>query len=151
MKFAGNIIRKALIKLSRFLFMCIFCQIIAGDVPAHKIYEDENILAFLDVKAVHPGHTLVVPKKHITDIEEASESDLAVLMAGVKKIGGLLKEKLGYAAYNIHQNNGPLAGQTVLHLHFHIIPRLEGDGLKHWPARAYAAGEAEMILAKLKS
>lgn len=129
--------------------MCIFCQIVAGEIPAYKVYEDEKIFAFLDIEPVQPGHILVLPKKHVANIEEVTEAELTALIIAVKKMGRLLKDKLGYEAYNIHQNNGPLAGQSVLHLHFHLIPRLPGDDLNHWPAREYAPGEADEILKKL--
>lgn len=131
--------------------MCLFCQIIAGEIPSYKVYEDENIFVILDIEPVNPGHILVLTKKHAATIEDVSEEDLTAVILGVKKMGGYLKEKLGYESYNIHQNNGLIAGQTVAHLHFHLIPRLESDGLKHWPAHDYAPGEAEKIVTKLKS
>jgi len=129
--------------------MCIFCQIISGELPSYKIYEDEKTLAFLDIKPVNPGHTLVVPKKHYENLETIPAEELGSLMVAVKKVGALLKDKFGVIGYNINENNDPLAGQLVPHLHFHIIPRREGDGLKLWPGRDYAAGEAEKIIKKL--
>ncbi|MDD2680670.1 MAG: HIT family protein [Patescibacteria group bacterium] len=129
--------------------MCIFCKIIAGEIPAHKVYEDDKVLAFLDIKPVHPGHILVLPKKHAANIEEVEEVELSAIILAVKKMGALLKDRLGYEAYNIYQNNGPVAGQTVMHLHFHIIPRVANDNLNHWPVRDYTPGEAEEVLKKL--
>lgn len=110
--------------------MCVFCKIIKGELPADKIYEDADILAFLDIKAHNPGHALVVPKKHYQNLEEISEEDLKKLIIAVKKLGQMMKDKLAVSAYNIIQNNGPLAGQVVPHIHFHLIPRYENDGLR---------------------
>ena len=129
---------------------CIFCKIIAGEIPSYKVYEDENTLAFLDINPVNPGHILVVPKKHVTNIEEADEEILCLIMSTVKKVGLSLKNNLGAAGYNVMENNDPIAGQIVPHLHFHITPRLAGDGLNLWPQKEYAAGEADEVLSKIK-
>ncbi len=131
--------------------MCIFCKIIAKEIPAHIVYEDDSVLAFLDIKPVNPGHVLVIPKTHYQNIEEAPENVLCNLMKVVKKIGKDVKEKLNYAAYNVMENNDPLAGQLIPHLHFHIIPRQEGDGHRHFTQKEYADGEALEILNKLKN
>jgi histidine triad (HIT) family protein len=129
--------------------MCIFCKIINGEIPCHRVYEDEKVLAFLDIKPLNPGHTLVVPKKHYENIEEINEEDLIALILAIKKIGLLIKEKLGVAGYNVSENNGEVAGQEVPHLHFHIIPRHNGDGLGPWPRKGYQDGEAEEVVKKL--
>ena len=129
--------------------MCIFCKIIAGEIPSYKIYEDEKTFAFLDIKPIHPGHILVIPKKHYQNMEEISDNDLQALILVVKKLGAALKSKLGVIGYNIHENNDLIAGQAVPHLHFHIIPRIEGDGFKHWDGATYNPGEAEEIVKKL--
>jgi len=131
--------------------MCIFCQIINNEIPSCKVYEDDKTLAFLDINPVNPGHTLVIPKKHYENIEEISEEDLAAVIASVKKVGRLMKDKLGAAGYNVTLNNGAAAGQDVWHLHFHVIPRHDGDGHKTWARRKYSDGETEMIIAKLIS
>jgi histidine triad (HIT) family protein len=131
--------------------MCIFCQIIAGDISSYKIYEDEKVLAMLDISPVFPGHMLVLPKKHVLNIEEVSEEDLSALIIVVKKMGLLLKDKLGYGGYNVTENNDSVSGQTVPHLHFHVIPRQSGDNLNLWPSAPYNSGEAEEISARLKS
>jgi len=131
--------------------MCIFCKIINQEIPSHRVYEDSQVLAFLDIKPVNPGHTLVVPKKHYQNIEEISETDLASLMAVVKKVGGLLKSKLGVAGYNVTCNNDPVAGQIVPHLHFHVVPRHAGDGCLSWEQHNYREQEAEKIISLLTS
>jgi histidine triad (HIT) family protein len=131
--------------------MCIFCKIIAGEIPAHKVYEDEKTFAFLDIKPVHPGHILVVPKKHAANLEEIEEDDLAAVSLTMKKMGKLIKDKLGYEGYNACTNNDPVANQQIPHLHFHLIPRITGDGLNAWVQKAYDEGVAEEILSKLKA
>jgi histidine triad (HIT) family protein len=129
---------------------CLFCKIVANEIPSYKVYEDENTLAFLDIQPVNPGHTLVIPKKHYTNLEEIPEAELCQLIKVVKKLGLLLKKALNLEGYNIQVNNDPLSGQVIPHLHFHLTPRLEGDGLRFWPKRQYEPGEAEAVLAKLK-
>ncbi len=129
--------------------MCVFCKIIKSEIPCYKIYEDDQVFAFLDINSVHPGHTLVISKKHVANLEEISEADLQALILTVKKIGQLLKEKLGVLGYNVSLNNDPVAGQEIPHLHFHVIPRKVHDGLKLFPQQSYAPGEAEEVLRKL--
>ena len=130
---------------------CIFCKIVAGELPSHKVYEDAETLAFLDIRPVNPGHTLVIPKEHYQNMEDVPEAVLAAVMSSVKKVGRLLKDKLGVPGYNIGENNDPIAGQLVPHLHFHVMPRREGDGYQLWPQRSQEAGEMASIIAKLKS
>jgi len=131
--------------------MCIFCRIINQELPSYRVYEDEKTLAFLDIAPVNPGHMLVVPKKHYENMEAIPEAELKELIIAVKKIGALLKNKLGATGYNIAENNDPSAGQIIPHLHFHLIPRRAGDGLELWPQHKYQAGEAEEILKILTS
>ena len=124
---------------------CIFCKIIAGEIPSFKVYEDESVLAFLDIAPVNPGHTLIVPKKHYENMEEIPEDELSWLAVAIKKVGKAVKDGLGAEGYNITENNDPIAGRIVPHLHFHVIPRREGDGLKLWPQGKYGEGEAEEV------
>lgn len=129
---------------------CIFCKIISGKIPNHKVYEDEHTLAFLDIAPVNHGHTLVVSKKHFANFEEADEKTLCQLIKTVKKVGKALKNGLQVEGYNVGVNNDPIAGQIIPHLHFHIIPRIKGDGLKLWNQKKYGNGEAEKVLEKIK-
>ncbi|MDD5071211.1 MAG: HIT family protein [Patescibacteria group bacterium] len=130
---------------------CIFCKIISGEIPCYKVYEDKDTLAFLDIAPVNPGHTLIVPKKHYANIEEIPEGESAEVMAAIKKVGKAMKDGLGAEGYNVMENNDPVAGQIIPHLHFHIIPRKPGDGLKLWPQGKYAEGEAEEIVKRLSA
>lgn len=130
---------------------CIFCKIVAGEIPSFKVYEDEGVYAFLDIAPVNYGHTLVVTKKHYANMEEIPEEELCRLIKAVKKVGKALKDGLGAAGYNIGENNDPVAGQVVPHIHFHVIPRRIDDGLKLWPQGKYGEGEAENVAEKIKS
>ena len=106
---------------------CIFCKIVSGDIPAAQIYEDDKVFAFLDINPVNAGHTLVVPKEHYIVLPQLPD-DLAVhLIKVVKYLSGAIFEMTGAHGINIYQNNGAAAGQEVPHVHFHIIPRRQGD------------------------
>ena len=108
---------------------CIFCAIAAGEIPSFKVYEDDVALAYLDINPFAKGHTLVIPKAHSEGLLDASDETLAALVARVKRVAAHLREKLGCDGFNVLQNNGEAAGQTVKHLHFHIVPRWNGDPL----------------------
>lgn len=108
---------------------CIFCKIIQGEIPSAKVYEDEEIYAFLDISQVTKGHTLIIPKKHVENIYETNEEIASSLFARVPKIANALKKAYQPAGINILNNNGKAAGQTVFHIHIHLIPRYdESDG-----------------------
>jgi len=129
---------------------CIFCKIISGEIPSYKVYEDEFTLAILDINPLNPGHVLVLPKKHVVNIEAADETTLCQIVRIVKKAGESLKKNLNAPGYNVLVNNDPVAGQVVPHLHFHVAPRTLDDGLKLWPQKKYKPGEAEAVLNKIK-
>ena len=103
--------------------MCIFCDIIHHEIPSKVVYEDDQVLAILDLAQVTKGHTLVMPRKHVENLLECDDETAAYLIQIVKKLAVQIKERTGAAAVNILNNNGELAGQTVKHLHLHIIPR----------------------------
>jgi histidine triad (HIT) family protein len=108
----------------------IFAKVLRGELPSHKIYEDEDTLAFLDIMPRSDGHALVVTKEEATDLFDVSPKALAKLMAVVQKLAPELKDAVGADGVLIAQYNGAAAGQTVFHLHVHIIPRKEGVDLK---------------------
>ena len=108
---------------------CIFCAIAAGEIPSFKVYEDELVLAYLDINPFSKGHTLVIPKAHSEGLLDTDDRTLQDVIVRVKKVAAHLKAKLGCDGFNIVQNNGEAAGQTVKHIHFHIIPRWNGDPL----------------------
>ena len=102
---------------------CVFCAIAEGEIPSFKVYEDDFVLAYLDINPFSKGHTLVIPKEHSSGLIETSDETLAVLISRVKKVANHLKNALPCDGFNILQNNGEAAGQTVMHIHFHIVPR----------------------------
>ena len=114
---------------------CLFCKIISGKIPSHKIYEDDHALAILDINPVNPGHTLIIPKEHSTDMREASDETIAQIALATKKVAQAIIDAQGNPAYNIEVNTGEVAGQVIPHTHWHIVPRTEDDGLKHWPGK----------------
>lgn len=109
---------------------CIFCKIVSGGIPAYKVYEDEKTLAFLDVFPLVEGHTIVINKKHGETLLDYEDGELGDLISSVKKIAKTVEDKLGCDGLNLGVNHREKAGQSVPHLHFHIIPRCDGDGGK---------------------
>lgn len=101
---------------------CLFCRIVAGDVPSRKVYEDDSALAFLDINPWHDGHTLVIPKRHVADALDTPEA-LTEISAAVHATSVLLTERLGADGLNLLSSAGAVAGQEVFHLHIHLIPR----------------------------
>lgn len=109
---------------------CIFCNIIAGQIPAAKVYEDEHVLAFLDISQVTEGHTLVVPKQHFRNLLEMDSLSTSLLFSAVPRIAQKIMAATGASGMNIINNNEEVAGQTVFHTHVHLTPRYNSeDGL----------------------
>jgi len=108
---------------------CIFCRIAQKQVPASLVYEDENVVAFLDIKPLNDGHTLVIPKAHYESIFEIPLDLVAYLHGVTKKIAFAVKKATGADGISIIQQNGKAAGQEIFHLHVHVIPRYEGQKL----------------------
>ena len=130
---------------------CLFCKIVAGEVPCEKIYEDEKTFAFLDIKPINPGHTLVVPKEHYENVFEAPEEVWGAVMQTVKKVAHAAKDGLPAGDLNITMNNGKHAGQVVFHAHVHIMPRHEDDGFELWRGKTYETGQSAKIAEKMKT
>ena len=130
---------------------CIFCKIVAGEIPSSRVYEDDTTLAFMDIGPVQPGHTLLIPKTHydrLTDLPEEVAADLARLLP---RLSRAVVKAADADGFNIFQTNGACAGQVVPHVHIHIIPRHDGDGYSfHWKAGRYAEGEMERWQQKIK-
>jgi len=120
---------------------CIFCKIIKGEIPSYKVYEDENFYAFLDIKPINPGHTLLIPKVHREDLFAFDEKILESLGSAIQKIGQAVKESTGADGLNLGMNNGAAAGQLIFHAHLHLIPRFSGDGFKHWEGKTVPTSE----------
>lgn len=109
---------------------CIFCKIVAGELPAAVVASDERALAFLDINPATRGHTLVIPRAHVQDIHEIDTDDLAAATALAQTIAGRARERLGADGVNLLHSSGSAAWQTVFHFHIHVIPRYLGDPLR---------------------
>jgi histidine triad (HIT) family protein len=129
---------------------CIFCKIIAGEIPADKIYEDDKVMAFMDIRPVSRGHALVVPKVHAADIVETDDGAAADAILQAKKIASSIQHALNADGFTISTNRGEAAGQTVFHLHFHIIPRYSKDGLQPWPHKEIEPKTRQEIAEQIK-
>ncbi len=129
--------------------MCIFCEIIKGNIPSYKIYEDEHTYAFLDIACDLEGHTLVIPKKHCENIFDIDDQELYYVMSTAKKIAKHYKS-LGYTGVNLVNCSGQDAEQSVFHLHIHILPRKSGDNQKIYPNLTKKEFDLEKIAERLK-
>jgi histidine triad (HIT) family protein len=131
---------------------CLFCKIISGQIPSKKVFENEEVFAFLDIFPIASGHTVVVPKNHCMNLLDFPENEISPFFSALKQIAGMLKNKLGADGFNIIQNNFPAAGQVIPHYHYHIIPRREGDNAIHFKQKAAKEEDSvlDAILAKLK-
>jgi len=107
---------------------CIFCSIVDGEIPSHTVYEDETVLAFLDANPLARGHTLVIPKAHHPQLQDLPEDDAAGLHEVLHELVGTVEEAVDADGSNVGLNNGPASGQEIPHVHYHIVPRFEGDG-----------------------
>ena len=129
----------------------IFSKIIAGEIPCHRVYEDDKVLAFLDINPLSRGHTLVIPKEPAVTIDQLSDDSAAAIGRVLPRISCAVLRATGATAFNILQNNGPGAHQAVMYVHFHIIPKYADDsGLGiGWPARQLNAAEGQRLAAAI--
>lgn len=125
---------------------CIFCKIAVGEIPSKTLYEDEQFRVILDLGPAAKGHALILPKEHYANIYEIPDEAAGAAMKLAKKMAGIMTEKLNCDGFNIVQNNGVVAGQTVFHFHMHLIPRYEDDGQTiGWKAGEPSQEELEEI------
>lgn len=129
---------------------CLFCKIINKEIPSYIVYEDDDFLAFLDIKPINPGHTLIVPKKHYRNIFDWDENINKKIGGITQKISSIIKTATKADGINIGINNEPAAGQIIFHSHIHVIPRSNNDGLTHWPGKDLTEKDFEQIKNKLK-
>jgi histidine triad (HIT) family protein len=127
---------------------CIFCKIIAREIPASIIYENDSSIAFLDARPINPGHTLLVPKEHHKNLYDMPDELLSHFMPTIKKLAIAIKKAVVADGINIGMNNEGAAGQIVMHHHTHIIPRYSNDGHKHWKGKDYENKAVEIETAK---
>ena len=131
---------------------CIFCKIANGEIPSSTVYEDDDFRAILDLGPAAKGHTLILPKEHADDVTELDENLGAKVIPLAAKLGRAMKAGLGCAGFNLVQNNGEAAGQTVKHFHVHVIPRYEGGPvIASWTPGECIAEEREEVAEKIKS
>jgi histidine triad (HIT) family protein len=133
---------------------CVFCRIVARQIPATVVHEDEHALAFMDIGQVNPGHVLVAVKRHAADVFALDEAQAAAVFRAAARLSRAIRDAFSPAGLSIYQANGTVAGQTVFHFHLHLLPRHEGDGMAlTWPvknpAREKLLEYAEKIRAKL--
>jgi len=128
----------------------IFSKIVDREIESDIVWEDENFIAFLDVLPIHLGHTIVAPKRAVSDLEGLSTEELGALMVAAQKIGAAMLKGLAVQGYSLFLDNKDAASQHIPHVHFHVVPRSEGDGLGRWPQTAYEAGESGQYADKIK-
>lgn len=130
---------------------CIFCKIAAGEIPSATLYEDDDFRVILDIEPASKGHALILPKEHYANLYELDDELAAKAMVLAKKMVTKLTDILGCDGYNVVQNNGTVAGQTVFHFHMHLIPRYQGDGVKlGWKQGTLTDEVKEEILTKIR-
>jgi len=116
---------------------CIFCKIIAGEIPCFKVYENDDTLAFMDINPANEGHVLVIPKEHSVNLHAVSDEAIAATVVSAKKVAAAVDKTLNPDGLNLLQCNGPAAAQSVMHFHMHVLPRRDGDELKlNWGLEA---------------
>ncbi|MCP4654329.1 MAG: HIT family protein [bacterium] len=130
----------------------VFDKILAGEIPCHRVYEDDHVLAFLDIGPLSSGHTLVIPKERKAQLHELSDESAAALGRALPRLCRAVLEASGARSYNVLQNNGTLAHQEVMHVHFHIIPKFDDVGLGIlWRPVRLSDAEAVELLRKMRT
>ncbi len=129
---------------------CVFCQIASGAIPSLRVLETADSVAFLDVRPLAPGHLLLIPKTHYESLLDVPAGVLGELTSQLPALARAVREATGATGLNLLQNNGASSGQVVFHLHFHLIPRRQDDGLGYrWNAGKYQDGEAESLQSRI--
>ena len=129
---------------------CIFCKIVARQIPAEVIFEDDMTMVIMDLKPVNPGHALVIPKSHHADFASAPEAIVREMASAAQKAAVAVMQATQADGCNIYINNGAAAGQAVMHLHQHVIPRNAGDGYELWHGTDYADGAMAKVAAQIR-
>ncbi len=129
---------------------CLFCRIIKKEIPSFIVYEDADVMAFLDINPVNPGHTLILPKKHVDNLLGMDNQAVNVVFQAVRDVSQAVMKSMNAQGFNIEINNYRVAGQLIDHAHIHIVPRFEGDGLQHWPGKKMPEGQMQQIAGKIR-
>jgi len=131
---------------------CVFCKIVAGQIPSTKVFEDEHTLAFMDIGHVNPGHTLVAVKKHAANVFELEETQAEAIARAIVRVSRALKRAFEPEGLSVYQANGKAAGQTVFHYHVHLLPRHPGDGMELvWPVKNPPRAQLEDYAARIRA
>ncbi len=128
---------------------CVFCQIVAGKIPCHKVYEDEQYIAFVDIRPSAPGHTLIVTKTHSQDIRSASMEDRKGVLELVVKLAPAILKAVNAQGFNVSINIGKDAGQMIFHTHIHIVPRQPKDSM-NWIGKETHLDDLSLIAQKIR-
>ena len=130
---------------------CVFCRIVAGQIPSTKVYEDEQVLAFMDLGQVNPGHVLVAVKEHAENLYALDDTQAAAIGRACVKVANAIREAFQPEGFSVYQANGKPAGQTVFHYHVHLLPRHAGDGMEFiWPVKNPPREKLEEYAAKIR-
>ena len=131
---------------------CVFCKIVAGQIPSTRVHEDEHTLAFMDIGQVNPGHVLVAVKQHAANVFELEEAQAEAIARAIVRISRALKKAFEPEGLSVYQANGKAAGQTVFHYHVHLLPRHAGDGMELvWPVKNPPREKLEEYAAKIRA
>ena len=130
---------------------CVFCKIVAGQIPSTKVFEDEYTLAFMDLGQVNPGHVLVAVKKHAENLYALEDAQAAAVARACTRVARAIREAFKPEGLSVYQANGKAAGQTVFHYHVHLLPRHAGDGMElTWPVKNPPREKLEEYAAKIR-
>jgi len=131
---------------------CVFCKLVAGQIPSSKVYEDEAALAFMDLGQVNPGHVLVASKAHAENVYELDDAQAAAVFRAAARVARAVRAAFDPPGLSIYQANGKPAGQTVVHFHLHVLPRHDGDGMQLvWPVKNPPREQLEEHCAKIRA
>jgi histidine triad (HIT) family protein len=131
---------------------CVFCKIVAGQIPSTRVYEDEHTVAFMDIGQVNPGHVLLAVKKHAANVFELDETQAQAVARAMVKVSKAVKEAFQPEGLSVYQANGTAAGQTVFHYHVHLLPRHAGDGMElTWPVKNPPREKLEEYAGKIRT
>jgi histidine triad (HIT) family protein len=131
---------------------CVFCKIVAGQIPSTRVHEDEHVIAFMDLGQVNPGHVLVAVKKHAANVFELDDAQAAAVAQATLKVARAIRDAFQPEGLSVYQANGKAAGQTVFHYHVHLLPRYAGDGMElTWPVKNPPREQLEAHAARIRA
>ncbi len=131
---------------------CVFCKIVAGQIPASVVLDTASVMAFLDIRPIAIGHTLVMLKRHVPSILEMSQDELADLFGTASRVADAVQNAVEADTFNIEINDGPAAGQEIPHVHVHIVPRRHGDGISGgWKHTSYQGAELAAVTNSIRA